>query len=425
MEEARPRELVVLSNVGAYNIKYNDKNFTDPIMEPAEIIKDEQDLFNHTRKRRAIILGAIRKKIDEGHNGCSIVIETVEAALESSEIAVVTETYKNVHSLNLISFLMTAWTRWVELGENGRDPSACQRSDTSASNSGHIPALIPLCFPIPRDQHQVPSESVLGQVAFYGTDTVTPIFGDLQEELLGDAKLVLKSVEYVVNVNGQCDRVVYMIPTHPGHHAARDCFGGYCYLNHAAACADLLRSKMRNRIEIPKVAILDIDYHCGNGTASIFYDDPTIFVCSIHCDPNFEYPFHTGHADQVGVNDGIDTTLHIPLPPGTTWQQNYQAALLKALGRIEEFEADALVISMGLDTYDQDPCALRRAGFCLKDGDYINIGQAIANYLPQVPTIIVQEGGYRMNAVGSAAKDVVVSFCETSGKSRKRHLNET
>jgi acetoin utilization deacetylase AcuC-like enzyme len=242
---------------------------------------------------------------------------------------------------------------------------------------------------------------------------------------LGDAALVLKSVESIVK--GESDCVVYMIPTHPGHHAARDNFGGYCYLNHAAACADLLqKSEMfRKSASTTKVAVLDIDYHCGNGTASIFYDDPSVLLVSIHCDPNFEYPFHTGHQNQIGVNDGIGTTVHIPLLPGATWQQHYKNALVQGLVRISEFAPDALIVSMGLDTYDQDPCALCRAGFCLKDGDYIHMGETIADMLPHMPTIFIQEGGYRMEVIGNAAKDVVISFCETRNKSRRNETTST
>lgn len=423
MADSRPLELVVLSNVDAYSIKYNDSSFTDPICAPAEVFKDSQDQYNHPRKRRAIILGALRKEIDEGCNTFSIRMETVVAALGSSAITNIAEAYKNVHSPRLISFLMTAWKRWLELGESGRDPSGCHSVGEDTTKTTQVPALIPPCFPFPRDPHQLPSDSVLGQVAFYGTDVVTPIFSGLEDELLGDAALVLRSVECIVK--GQSNSVVYVIPTHPGHHAARDSFGGYCYFNHAAAIASLLSTEMCSKKALAKVAVLDIDYHCGNGTASIFYDDPTILVVSIHCNPNFEYPFHTGFQDQAGVNDGIGATLHIPLSPGATWHQNYKAALLKGLSRISEFEVDALVVSMGLDTYDQDPCALRRAGFCLKDGDYVNIGETITEHLPHLPTIFVQEGGYRMEKIGIAAKDVVISFCDARAKSRKEQASST
>jgi acetoin utilization deacetylase AcuC-like enzyme len=418
MSETKSVELVVLSNVDAYSIKYNDSSFLDPVLDPAETTKDDLDQFNHPRQRRAIILGAIRNKKERYNNSdyLSIRIETVtpSSLLENGHTTNIMDVYKNVHSPNLISFLVTAWTRWVDLGER-RDPSGCHAvGTTNTHDDSQVPALIPLCFPFPRDPHQIPSDNVMGQVAYYNTDTVTPIFQDLKDELLGDGSLVFQSVEYVIDAGA----VAYIIPTHPGHHAARDCFGGYCYFNHAAACADLLRTKLVNTKLSPKVAILDIDYHCGNGTASIFYDDPNILVVSIHCDPNFEYPFHTGHADQVGVKDGVGTTLHIPLQPGTTWNENYKDALLNGLARIKKFKTDALIVSMGLDTYDKDPCALRRAGFCLKDNDYVQIGKTIGEALPQLPTIFIQEGGYRMEVVGVAATDVVTSFCEARNQVR-------
>ncbi len=90
------------------------------------------------------------------------------------------------------------------------------------------------------------------------------------------------------------------------------------------------------------------DYHCGNGTASIFYQDPSVLVVSIHCDPEWEYPFHSGYADQRGKSKGLGTTLHIPLPPRTTWEVSYKSALEKAMEAIQSHDSQALVVSLGL-----------------------------------------------------------------------------
>ena len=93
------------------------------------------------------------------------------------------------------------------------------------------------------------------------------------------------------------------------------------------------------------------DYHCGNGTASIFYQDPSVLVISIHCDPEWEYPFHSGYADQCGKLEGLGTTLHLPLPPKTTWEGAYKSALEKAMERIQSHNSQALVVSLGLGMY--------------------------------------------------------------------------
>jgi acetoin utilization deacetylase AcuC-like enzyme len=239
------------------------------------------------------------------------------------------------------------------------------------------------------------------------------MFQDVREELLSDAALVHRAITFTVDQQSSCTTttVVYLIPTHPGHHAARDSFGGYCYLNHAAAIAQSSSTRQAG-MQRKKIAILDVDYHCGNGTASIFYDDPSVLVVSIHCDPNHEYPFHSGYEHQTGVDKGKNTTLHIPLPPGTGWSE-YRVALEKGLAAIQEFGAEMVVISLGLDTYDKDPCAIRRAGFHLRGFDYVEMGETIAKGLARtVPVVFVQEGGYRMDKIGEAAADVVASFCE-------------
>jgi acetoin utilization deacetylase AcuC-like enzyme len=203
--------------------------------------------------------------------------------------------------------------------------------------------------------------------------------------------------------------VAYAITTHPGHHAAQDSFGGYCYLNHAAYAAKLLLQSRTTNIQ--KVAILDVDYHCGNGTASIFYEDPSVLVVSLHCDPDVEYPFHSGFASQQGFGEGVGTTLHVPLPPGTTWEEGYQQALKRAMEAIKEFGAHALVISLGVDTHLGDPVVLRGAGFRLEGVDYWNMGETMASSLKnRIPTVIIQEGGYKMDVVAEAVSNVVLGY---------------
>jgi acetoin utilization deacetylase AcuC-like enzyme len=132
---------------------------------------------------------------------------------------------------------------------------------------------------------------------------------------------------------------------------------------------------------------------------------------SLHCDPDFDYPFHSGFADQVGVGAGEGTTLHLPMPPKTQWKE-YQESLERGLRRIEEFGADAVVISMGLDTHEGDPCALPGTGFALQGRDYWEKGQMMARNLKGLPLVIIQEGGYRMDTIGEAASNVVLGFYE-------------
>lgn len=395
-------DVIVLSNVDVEHLKYEDNSGSRiPVIDPYEVEKDSMDLFNHPRERRSLILSALLDYVQQNEkniSSASITFVLVKHRESRSAMESIKDVYENVHSRGLIDFLVSAWNRWADLGDDGRDPSGY------LSESMGIPPLIPSCFPLPREPHQNPSNHVLGQVGYYNTDTTTPIFNDLLREILDDTALVQKSVDYVTSSDTFLS-VVYIIPTHPGHHSAFDSFGGYCYVNHAAACADLLKRKLQ------KVAILDIDYHCGNGTASIFYDDPTVLVVSIHCHPDYEYPFHTGFSEQTGSNDAVGTTLHLPLLPGAKWIEAYKIALESALAKIRSFNANALVVSMGLDTYDQDPCAIRRAGFCLEGEDYVRVGETIATGLSSpLPTVFIQEGGYRMEKIGKAAVDVVTGY---------------
>ena len=174
------------------------------------------------------------------------------------------------------------------VGEHGMVTGKRSRSGDVHDRLPHPTALVTVGagnVPLPREPNQRPSQNVMGQVAYYCTDTCTPVFAELLEELQQDAAIV----SHALHVLQQSpNTIVYALPTHPGHHAANDSFGGYCYLNHAAAVAQ----RLKEGLSLEKVAILDVDYHAGNGTASIFYEDPKFLVVSIHCHPDWEYPFH-------------------------------------------------------------------------------------------------------------------------------------
>lgn len=222
-------------------------------------------------------------------------------------------------------------------------------------------------------------------------------------------------------------------------------------MNHAALCARLMQRRLETgkaiisngqivsnywndddddqeestkKKKCCRVAIIDIDYHCGNGTASIFYNDPDIFFCSIHCTPDVDYPWNAGYDDQVGAGKGEGATLHIPLSPGSTWEGSYKQALEKAMGAIVKFDASALVVSLGLDTHEGDSVAVNGGGFKLKGKDYFELGMCIGRHIAMagkhIPCVFVQEGGYKMDTVGYAAADVVGGFA--IGASGGHHL---
>ena len=173
----------------------------------------------------------------------------------------------------------------------------------------------------------------------------------------------------------------------PGHHATRDRFGGYCYLNHAALVAQRLAAH-------GPVAI--VDYHHGNGTQQIFYRHGDVLFVSLHADPEWEYPLFWGRADETGGGDGLGTTLNLPLPTGID-DATYLRHLDTALERVRAFAPRHLVVSAGFDTWKDDPLGT----FRLTADGIGAIGAALADLA--LPTVIVQEGGYALRALGDLA----------------------
>jgi len=174
--------------------------------------------------------------------------------------------------------------------------------------------------------------------------------------------------------------------------------GGYCFLNNAAVAAQTLRNQGARR-----VALLDVDYHHGNGTQSIFYDRSDVLFISIHGDPRTEYPFYLGHADETGEGAGAGFNLNLPLPADTsaaTWFDALEQACL----RITDHRADGLVISLGLDAFEGDPISR----FALASSDFTRLGERLARL--GLPTVFVLEGGYAAAELGTNAVNVLDGF---------------
>ena len=187
----------------------------------------------------------------------------------------------------------------------------------------------------------------------------------------------------------------------PGHHAGADFMGGYCFINNAAVAAQAL-------IEggLAKVAILDVDYHHGNGTQSIFYDRADVLYVSIHGDPLTEYPFYLGHADEQGTGRGQGFNLNLPLPAGSS-SSAWFAALHTACDRIALHGADALVVSLGLDAFEDDPIST----FSLLSSDFSRLGEHLGGL--GLPIVWVLEGGYAAAELGIHAVNVLEGFERT------------
>jgi acetoin utilization deacetylase AcuC-like enzyme len=181
----------------------------------------------------------------------------------------------------------------------------------------------------------------------------------------------------------------------PGHHAGPNYMGGYCFINNAAVAAQALRDG-----GLQRVAVLDVDYHHGNGTQTCFYERSDVLTASIHGDPRTEYPFFLGHADERGHDAGEGFNLNLPLPRGTGFDV-WWAALQTALQAVADFAPQALVVPLGLDTFEGDPIS----GFKLRSADYLQLGRAIAQL--RLPTVLTFEGGYAVAEVGMNTVNVL------------------
>jgi len=236
--------------------------------------------------------------------------------------------------------------------------------------------------------------SVRGLLGYYAFGWGSPILEGTWTAAYWSAQCALTAADLVRSG----ERAAYALCRPPGHHAARDLYGGFCYLNNAAIAARYLQPG--------KIAILDIDYHHGNGTQAIFYADPTVLYCSLHAHPDDDYPYYWGEADECGEGPGEGFNRNWPLAQGMG-DAGYLAALDEALVAIREFDPSALVVSAGFDVAGGDPAG----GFKLTAAGLGEIGRRIAGLRPEgVPTVIVQEGGYCLETLGEGAVAFLSAF---------------
>jgi acetoin utilization deacetylase AcuC-like enzyme len=193
-------------------------------------------------------------------------------------------------------------------------------------------------------------------------------------------------------------RAAFALCRPPGHHAHHDMYGGYCFLNNAAIAAQMFRDDGAER-----VAILDVDFHHGNGIQDIFYARDDVLYCSLHGAPEDAFPYFLGFADETGRGAGEGFNLNYPMPPGTDYRL-WSGALDQALKRIVTYGPDALIVSLGVDTYKDDPISF----FKLESADFTRYGAAIAKL--KLPTLFVMEGGYAIEAIGINTVNVLAGF---------------
>jgi acetoin utilization deacetylase AcuC-like enzyme len=278
------------------------------------------------------------------------------------------------HDAAYLAFLQVAHRDWLEAGREGD--------------------AIGYTWPVV-ERRTVDLTRIDARMGRYSYDAGTPITADSWTAAYWSAQTALTALDAVAQ-DGQ--RVAFALCRPPGHHAGADYLGGYCFLNNAAIVAAEAR-----RMGLGPVAILDVDYHHGNGTQDIFAADPDMLFVSIHADPATDYPFYWGHADECGKGPGIGATLNLPLPRGTDWT-GYQPALDRALATIVAYGTRLLVVSFGADTYAGDPIS----HFAFEQDDFTRLAARLAAL--DIPSVIVMEGGYATAELG----DNVAAFLRDS-----------
>ena len=287
-----------------------------------------------------------------------------------------------IHAPRYLDFLAGAWDEWVAL-----DPANATRD------------ALPSVWPARTFRTDVLPANFSACMGLFSYDAGSPLTSGTWVAARAGADCAFAAAEQLV----QGARSAFVLSRPPGHHAGADFFGGYCFLNNAALAAQHLRDQGFER-----VAVLDIDYHHGNGTQSIFYDRSDVLFTSLHGDPHTEYPFFLGYADERGVGGGIGFNHNLPLPRGTGFAV-WREALKAALQGIAAFGAQALVVSLGLDTFEGDPIS----GFTLRSDDYLRVGEDLAG--AGLPTVVVFEGGYAVAEVGVNAVNVLEGLRHKAG----------
>lgn len=255
-------------------------------------------------------------------------------------------------------------------------------------------SVYPYVFPI-RNAARPPRDMPV-RAGYYCIDTFTP----LNRNAYVAAK---RSVDCALSASGMLlsgYRLVYALVRPPGHHAEPRAFGGFCYFNSTAIAAEYLSVHGR-------VAVLDIDYHHGNGTQEIFYERPDVLTLSIHGSPDFAYPYFSGFHDEHGRGPGRGYNVNYPLPENAK-PEEHRAVLAKALRRVERFRPKFLVVALGFDTAKADPTGT----WSLREKDFEAQGRMIGSL--KIPTLIVQEGGYRVRSLGANARHFFLGLWESA-----------
>lgn len=248
-------------------------------------------------------------------------------------------------------------------------------------------------------QSLINKQPIYKRAGLYAKDNMTPILSHTYVQVMRSANAAIQSAQYLLHNKSS---IVYALCTSPGHHCDGLRYSGYCFINNAALSADILSQNNTYR-----VGVLDIDYHAGDGTQSMFYHRNDIITCSIHADPTYDYPSYSGYSDEVGTGQGINCHLNLPLPPKANYNTHYKSAVNKALQFLKQHSIQYLVLAFGADSYKDDPDPSNLAGMLLDLNDYYSIGALIRNEIPDIGIVITQEGGYNLDAVPTIVSNLL------------------
>lgn len=275
---------------------------------------------------------------------------------------------KAVHDPSFIDFFKTARARW---------------DDAVGSSTPAVPN-----YHTPRRPATLP-EGVVGQLGYFSTDTSCAVTDGTWDAIYWSAQSALSAAGAVL----AGERIAYGLSRPPGHHAYRDATNGFCFFNNAAIAAQYLRKSFK------KVTILDVDTHAANGTLDIFYDRADVQVISMHVDPSDFPPYYVGYPHETGSGEGTGTTLNVTLEPGAS-EREILTAYDRCMNALRAFNPEALVVSLGFDLSEDDPLSV----VSFSTEGFRSIAREIMAL--ELPTVLVQEGGY----LGPSLSNNAVAF---------------
>jgi acetoin utilization deacetylase AcuC-like enzyme len=343
---------------------------------------------------------------------CPARIDSILSSLESTNHRLVTiqlanseesssspfyELVGDTHDANYLEHLRTAHSDWV--------------ADGALEPSGTV---LPECFPLKRlfsarslEGNLVqPPTDIFARSGFYAFDMSSGIAQGTWTSVMASANLAYEGVKRLMETgDGKRPKSITALCRPPGHHCTTSMSGGYCYVNNAVLAVEAIKTLAAGKQppHKPKIAILDIDFHHGNGTQDYYYSQKDVLYVSIHGQD--EFPYYSGAALETGEGAGHGYNLNLPLPCGSSVEQ-YLEKVDVAVRRMEEHRPDYIVLSLGFDTFNLDPLG----SFKIDTDDYTVIAERIrsSDGLAHIPTLVLLEGGYVVERLG----DNLVAFLD-------------